>query len=549
MNERAAQYRRQGFWPDLLLADYFDDTVARTPGKIAVIDERFGSISYAQLAQQSYCLAAALQARGVGKGDRVIIALPNWQQISALVLALNYIGAIGVHLPVIAGKNEFNSVIKITGAKAVFVPADFRHNDYMIMIDSLSHDTGKLATRVVVGSEKSVRGWLTYEELLSETTDDVSRPEVQVSATDTTSILFTSGSSGDPKGVMHSSNTFSAMNKCVKSTYGFGTDEIIFMGVPLGFSGGFIHGVRLAIYLGATLVLQESWDSDRALQIMSREKATFTMMTPTLLYDLLGSTSFEVYAEGLSLRLILCGGALVTSDLLRTANDKLPSTMTSTLWGMTEGIGTACTFDTVIENRLDTHGKPYPGTELMIIDENDNEVDVGKTGELVMRGPQLFTGYYERPELTGEVFLSGGWFRTGDLALIDAAGYVHIKGRRKALIIRGGINISPEEVEEKLREDVRIKEIAIVDVPDERLGERACACVVLDSYTTKLGLNDLKKIAAQKGVAKYKWPERLQIMKNLPLTSSGKLKREELRKYLRQVVIATGDTDAELADT
>jgi cyclohexanecarboxylate-CoA ligase len=536
VSEQEEKYRKQGFWPDKPISEYFEKTVVNTPGKIAVIDERFGSISYAQLGQQSHQLALALQQKGVSEGDRVVIALPNWRHISSLVLALNYIGAVGVHLPVIAGKHEFDSVINITEAKAIFVPENFRGTDYPAMIDSLVQQISQLEIRVVIDSHQSRAGWLTFDEFLSMAGGDIVKPDIKVSASDITSILFTSGSSGAPKGVMHSSNTFAAMNKCVASTYDFDSTTVIFMGVPLGFSGGFIHGVRLAFYLGATLVLQESWDPDRALEIMAKEKATFTMMTPTLLKDLMASKLFSDYAARLSLQLILCGGALVTPELLETARKALPQTLTTTIWGMTEGIGTACSFDIPPEQLLATHGKAFPGTELKVLDEQDIEVDVGETGELVMRGPQLFLGYYMRPELADEVFLAGGWFRTGDLASIDAARCIHIKGRRKALIIRGGVNISPEEVEEQLRGDVRIKEIAVVDFPDERLGERACACVVLNSGETDFGLDDLKEIAEENGLARHKWPEQLQIMENLPLTSSGKLKRDELRTLVRKSI-------------
>lgn len=326
------------------------------------------------------------------------------------------------------------------------------------------------------------------------------------------------------------------MNKGVALTYDFGSEEVIFIGVPLGFSGGFIHGVRFAIFLGATLVLQESWDSDRALQIMAREKATYTMITPTLLYDLLRSKLFTEYSSSLSLKVILCGGALVSTDLLRLAQDTLPATLTSALWGMTEGIGTACTFNTSNDYVIGTDGQPFPGTELKILKEDSSEAEAGEIGDLVIRGPQLFLGYFNRPDMDEEVFLHGGWFRTGDLALINTDGYLKITGRRKSLIIRGGINISPEEVEEQLRGDARIKQIAVVDIPDERLGERACACVVLNSAKDELRLEDLTEIARQQGIAKHKWPERLQIMDSLPQTSSGKLQREELRKYIRRII-------------
>ena len=300
--------------------------------------------------------------------------------------------------------------------------------------------------------------------------------------------------------------------------------------------------MRLALYLGATLILQESWNADRALETMATEKATFTLMTPTMLRDLLDSPIFPDYGKRLSLRLILCGGAYVPEDLLRSAQQRLPSTLTSVIWGMTEGIGCGSRPGTPKERVVTTDGQPFLGTELRILREDGSEAPAGEQGELVMRGPQRFLGYFNRPELDDEVFLEGGWFRTGDVATIDAEGYVKITGRQKEIIIRGGANISPAEIEAKLMGDPRVGQLAIVDMPDPRLGERLCACVVPTTEGANLTLADLVAIARRRGLAKYKWPERLEIMDELPLSSAGKVKREALREYvLNRIATAGGD--------
>ena len=502
------------------------------------MDDRFGSISYGELAPVVSRLGAALQARGIARGDRFVVALPNWQHAVAFVLALNSIGAVTVHLPVTGGEREFTGVIKVSEAKGIVAPAEFRGVDFAALIGGIAGKFEHLTTRVTVGTDEEFPGWVRFDQLLADAPADDPVPGQRADASDLTSLLFTSGSSGDPKGVMHSSNTLGALNTTVAPLYDMGPDDVIFMGAPLGFSAGLVHGLRLAIFLGATLILQESWSADRALETMAREKATFTLTTPTLLRDLFASERFPKYADHLCLQLIFCGGAYVSSGLLRSAHEKLPKTLTSVIWGMTEGIGTGSRPDTSLERVIETDGRPFLGTELKVVREDGSDADPDEQGDLLMRGPQRFLGYFKQPELNEEVFLPGGWFQTGDVAAIDSEGYLKITARRKELIIRGGANIAPAEVEEVLVDDPRIQGVAVVDMPDERLGERVCACVVASEKGTELTLADVVEIARRKGLAKNKWPERLEIMESLPLTPAGKVQRTALREYVRSRIAA-----------
>lgn len=529
MSELPESYRKQGYWTDHCLTDYFDRAVSDSPDKVAVIDRLAGRVTYGQLASDVYRLAASLQARGVSAGDRFIVALPNWHQVSAFVLALGYLGAVVVHMPLGGREHEFAGVIKTSGAGGIVVPAYFHDVDYVALVDSVAAGFATLTNKVTIGADTAPAGWVSYGQLLAESPEDQPRPDIHVDADAITTLLFTSGSSGDPKGVAHSSNSIGAYNVNIASVYSFGPEDIIFMGTPLGFSGGLIHGVRFAIYLGATLVLQETWNGDEALEIMAQEKATFTMVTPTLLRDLLRSDRFAVYADRLRLRLVLCGGSYTSAELLREAYEKLPGTLTSTVWGMTEGFGTACDYDTPLDRLFETDGKALPGSELRILRADGSDAAAGEEGDLVLRGPHLFLGYYNRPDLDEEFFLADRWFQTGDVAAIDADGYIRITGRRKALIIRGGANISPEEIEARFQDDPRIAHFAVVGVPDERLGECVCACVVLSQDCESLQLEDLQEIARRQGLAKYKWPERMQLMDALPLTPSKKIRRGILR--------------------
>ena len=525
-------YREEGLWTDRLLTDFFESAVERSPDKIAVVDERFDPISYADLAKEVSRLAAALQANGIGRGDKFIIALPNWQHVTIFMLALGYLGAVSVHMPIAGREHEFGGVLKVSNAKGIVVAGEFRGFSFVELIDGIVDDFPSLTTRITVGSKQDDPGWTRYDRLLAEAPADAPQAGEPVTPSDLMFLLFTSGSSGEPKGVMHSSNTLGAMNAGVVPIYDLGPDDVIFTAAPLGFSGGLVHGVRLALFLGSTVVLLESWDADRALELLAREKAAYCILTPTMLRDLLDSPVFPKYAAQLALRVILCGGAYVPEDLLRLAREKLPATLTSVIWGMTEGIGSGCAPDTPKEKLVTTDGRPFLGTQLKVLREDDGEAPAGEEGALVMRGPQRFLGYFDRPDLDEEMFLEGGWFRTGDIAAIDEEGYLKITGRQKEIIIRGGANISVAEIEAKLVGDPRIEQLAIVDVPDERLGERLCACVVPKNADDKLTLDDITEIANSQGLAKYKWPEYLEIMDALPLSPAGKIKRPALKEFV-----------------
>jgi acyl-CoA synthetase (AMP-forming)/AMP-acid ligase II len=539
--ELSDRYRDQGYWPDLLLTDYFERAAARYPDKVAVKDERFGSVTYREMQTLALKLAAALQMKGVEKGDRFVVALPNWHHVTAFVLALNYLGAVGVHLPITGGAHEFRGVVKTSDAVGIVVPAEFNNRDFVALIKPLAESLDSLEILVSVGNGGAAAGWLTFEQLLAPVRAEQAVGDHSMTASDLVSLLFTSGSSGLPKGVMHNSNTIGAMNTSVAPIYGLGPDEVILMAAPLGFSAGFVHGLRLAIFLGATLILQEAWDADRYLELLDREKATFSMTTPTLLRDVLDRPQLAALSDRLSLRVMLCGGNFVGSDLLHRAREKLPSALTTVLWGMTEGIGTACRPGTSNEQVTQTDGQPLLGTELRIVDDDGNDAAAGQAGELLMRGPSLFLGYFKQPELDEESFLPGRWLRTGDLARIDADGFVKITGRKKDIIIRGGANISPAEIEEVLLSDPRIREIACVGIPDERLGERVCACVVPAIDAGGLTIEDLIEIAQRQGLARNKWPQRLLLLDSLPMTSSGKLRRPVLQAtVIKRLGLANG---------
>ena len=533
------QYRQEGFWTDKLLTDYLEACVLKQPDKVAVLDETFGSLTYSQLGERSMRLALGLREAGVGKGDFFIIQLPNWHQFSVIHLALTYLGAITVSVPVTFRQHEIQFIARATGAKGIAIPDEYQNHDFVEMVGNLQSELSNLKIGLVIG-DHAPTGMLCYQEFMSGpsvvTGSIKSFEESQPHPDDVTFVVFTSGSTGEPKGVMHTSNTLAAINATYVKEYGVTSDDVIFMPAPLGLSVGLMHGVRLAVFTGAKLQLQERWEAEKSIEVISRERATLTVIVPTMLQDIATNPRLLDRESLPSLRLVWVGGAFVSPSLVQVAHDNLPHTLISPGWGMSEGIGSCCGSDTPQSKQLTTDGRPFPGTELKIVSLVGDELPFGEEGELAMRGPQLFAGYLHRPDLNDAAFLPDGFLRTGDLARMDSDGYIKMTGRVKDLIIRGGLNISPVEVEEMLAGDARITSIALSGMPDERLGERICAFVVL-KRGTKLSLEDLAARAEASGLAKQKWPERLEILAELPLTPTGKVQRYALKQMITEKLI------------
>jgi cyclohexanecarboxylate-CoA ligase len=349
-----------------------------------------------------------------------------------------------------------------------------------------------------------------------------------------TAIGFTSGTTGDLKGALQTSNILHAINKGFIDRYGISDADRIFVCSPVGHAVGFTHCFRMTFTAGATMVLLDRWDPAAAVDLMARERCTFTAGATPFLMDLVAQPGLAAAGGLPALRLFLCGGASVPEQLVRDARRALPHTFTSPLWGMTECGGvTTCPFDAPPEKLSTTDGLPCAGMELKVVDFEGQPVPAGRDGELWARGPMVALGYFGQPRLTAEHFLPRGWFRTGDRARLDADGYIKITGRIKDLILRGGVNISPVEIENILFAHPKVGNVAVVGMPDPRLGERVCAFVV-PKAAERLTLAEAQEWMRAAGAARQKWPERIEHVDALPMTPSGKVQKFLLRREIRE---------------
>jgi cyclohexanecarboxylate-CoA ligase len=425
-------------------------------------------------------------------------------------------------------------MLKHGEAKVFIIPQTFRGFDYEKMVSELKPGLPHLQNVVVVDG----KGPNSFEALLSgpEWEKD---PQASIlrkhrpGPDDVTQLIYTSGTTGEPKGVMHTANTTMANIIPYAERLQLNAQDVVLMASPMAHQTGFMYGLMMPIMLKASAVILDVWDPLRAIDLICQEGATFTMASTPFLSDL----AKNVHDSGKAvptLRTFLCAGAPIPGPLVEQARNVLGTKIVSA-WGMTEnGAVTLIELNDPDERAFTTDGLPLKGVDLKVVDIDGSELPSGQPGKLLVRSCSNFGGYLKRPQLNNTD--ADGWFDTGDLARIDAQGYVRITGRSKDVIIRGGENIPVVEIESLLYRHPAIAMAAIVAYPDERLGERACAVVVLKPGQS-LDLPGLVDYLKEQKVALQYIPEKLVVRDAMPATPSGKIQKFKLRDMLRNGTI------------
>jgi cyclohexanecarboxylate-CoA ligase len=535
---RRASMVARGFWQDRTINDALDACVAACPDKPALTALRVEEgerrrFDYRELAVMADRIAVGLSRLGVGRHDVVACQLPNWWQFTLTYLACSRIGAVMNPLMHIFRERELSFMLRHGSARVLIVPKNFRGFDFEGMATGLQADLPDLRQVVVVGGS----GSNSFDALLcgpawerEPDAPDVlrrSRPKPD----DITQLIYTSGTTGEPKGVMHSANTLMANIVPYAERLRLGADDVVLMASPMAHQTGFMYGLMMPILLQASAVLQDIWEPKQAIALIRDEQVSFTMASTPFLSDL-ARTVAETGAAVPSLRSFLCAGAPIPGPLVEQARATLGARIVSA-WGMTENGAVTLTLpDDPDERSIHSDGCPLPGVELRVVDPEGENLPAGEVGRLLIRSCSNFGGYLHRPQLNA--CDADDWFDTGDLARLDARGYIRITGRSKDVIIRGGENIPVVEVEALLYRHPGIAMAAIVGYPDERLGERACA-VVVPRPGHRIDLASvLDFLRAQKMAAQY-LPERLELREAMPATPSGKIQKFKLREWLREL--------------
>jgi cyclohexanecarboxylate-CoA ligase len=536
---RRDRARRAGHWQDRLVDAYVAAAAATRPEAVAVVDG-VAALTYENLERSVRAAAASLAALGVGRGEVVSWQLPNWHEAVILHHAVLRLGAVSNPIVPIYRHREVGYILRQAESRVVVVPGDFRGFDYPAMVADLR--PGLPSLRHVVTVRPAGQAALRFDELLQ---GDPGFAGTAADADDPILLMFTSGTTAHPKGVVHTHNTLDYECRSIIEVYGLGPDDVVFMPSPVTHITGLLYGLLLPAMLCTRVVLQDVWDATAALRLIEQQRCSFTMAATPFLHGLVHHPDLPSF-DVTSMRVFACGGADVPPALIRQAGERLGTSATR-VYGSTE-FPTLSTSppDAPPDKRAGTDGRAIGAAEYRIVDDAGTGLRVGQTGELLVRGPELFPGYLAAADNDG-AFTPGGWFRTGDLAVADRDGYVSIRGRKKDIILRGGENISATEVESLLFEHPAVREAAVVAMPDPVLTERACAFVVPEAGQAP-SLPELTAFLLSKQLAKQKLPERLELVAELPKTQSGKVQKFRLRELIRDKLApaAPGPGSAEL---
>lgn len=528
--ETTKRFTDAGYWGTDTIYALLDGAARANPDKTAVID-RDVRLTFAEVKRRVDRLAAALYGLGIRPGDVVAVQLPNWKELIECYFAIARLGAVimPVHLPF--RKHELDFMLRFTGAKLVVVPDVFGGFDFRVMVDEVRRGNpalSELAAVVVGDPAEDMRSW---EELMTtphERRHGTAVDGITVNANDVFGLMFSSGTTATPKGVMHSHNTLMFDARTAAELFGVRSDDIVLILSPLTHGVGFTMALFCAFAQGATVVCVDKFSGAEVLRLLEEERVTYAAAVPTMLIDILAA--YDEHPRDVStLRTIPTAGAPIPTETVRMVKAKLGARVTAA-YGMTEDmVLTTTRLDDPPDVLAETVGRPLPGCAVRVVDGDLNDVAPGEIGELLHYGPNLCLGYYDNPEQNRETFLADGYCRSGDLGVLREDGNAVIVGRLKDMYIRGGKNVYPAEVEEVLYQHPRVEKVAIVGVPHDRLGEIGCAFVSTTDGEA-LTVDEVTTFLEERGVAKFMWPERVETISSFPMTPTGKILKRELRE-------------------
>jgi 2,3-dihydroxybenzoate-AMP ligase/mycobactin salicyl-AMP ligase len=530
----AEKYTKYRWWLGMTLGDVLNKTADVFPEKEAIVDDR-GRLTYEELRKRVDRFAGGLMKLGIERGDAVLLQLPNWSEFICSYFALQRIGSIPVLLISGYKQLEVSHLADLTEAKAWIVPEVYRKIDYRSFIGEVKKRNPGLKHVISVRGETKTSAFTsTLEDLIGQepsTADQDTLSSRRPEPTDIAHILPSGGTTGLPKGIPRTHNDYLCNVEYLHKAWEMNTKDVCLLIVPVGHNLALLNLVG-AIFLGYKLVLLDSTRPEDICSTIQSEKVTYMPMVPSLVKRVIEIGQLGDY-DLTSLKKISAGGEPSPPDLIREVYKKLGCTYINE-FGMSEGLLCRTKLTDDVETICSTVGKPCcPYEEVKILDEGGRELNPNLDGELVTKGPGIFAGYLKNPEENRKSFTKGGFFRTGDQARIDLSGYLKITGRIKDLIIRGGENISPAQVEELLCSYPGVADAAVIGMPDNELGEKVCAYIRPVSGA-KLDPEEIKRFMESRGASKLLIPERFEFTDSLPMTQAGKHDKKALREDIKR---------------
>ncbi|HEY4265254.1 MAG TPA: AMP-binding protein [Micropepsaceae bacterium] len=535
--EFAARYRAKGYWEDRTLAQVWEERCRTFADRIAVID---GDVvaTYAGIDARATNLALNLLGLGIRPGDRLVVQLPNRIQFVYLYLALQKIGAIPVMALPAHRYLEISQFVQIAGAIGCVMPDRHRDFDFRALVTRIRKEQPQLTHGIILGDAPP--GFASLDELIARKSprDPGELGRIAIDPAQPALFLLSGGTTGVPKLIPRTHNDYVYNSKMAGSVTGIADDSVLLDVLPIS------HNLPLAcpglqgfLFRGAKVVLSTDIAPEAIFRLVEKHRVTHIHVVPALLIRWINDPAIARYDLS-SLRVIQSGGQRLQPETRAKTHELIPSVTVQENFGMAEGVLMFVRLDDPPEVRLETVGRPVcPDDEIMILDEDDNVVPFGEIGEFCCRGPYTLRGYYGAPDHNARAFTRDGFYRSGDLMRQHVSGNYMVEGRKKDLVNRGGEKISAEEIENLILSHPAVQNVACVPVPCPELGERMCACLVLQPGCT-LTFDALIGFLETKEMAKIKLPERLLVLDALPLSNFGKVSKKTLSEMAAKHAIA-----------
>ncbi len=529
----ATYYRSEGLWRDVALGHSFEATCAHRGDGLAVADGAT-TLGFDQLHRAVSRCTAGLSRLGILAGDTVAYQLPNWWEAVVLLLSTVRLGAISVPIVPFLRAREVSQILAETLPRVIVAPETLGKTEYVALLrDAISAQAQPYEPRIVLTrpSRPADGGADDFAHLLAAA--ETAPPPVD--AASLAVIIYTSGSTAAPKGAMHTHETLDAELRSLRQVHGLGPGDRVLMPSPLTHISGVIHGILAPALLGTSVVLMDRWEPGAALEHIEAHQVTYMVGAPTFLQEMLAHPDLD-RRDLSSLRLFSCGGASVAPELIRLAREKLPGLVSKRVYGSSEFPTVSTTSaDDAQARGLGTEGRPLPGVELIICNDDGIPQPAGIEGEIRARGPDCMVGYADA-RLNSETFDDHGFLHTGDLGVVDHDGYLTVTGRAKDIIVRKGEKISAREIEDLISQHHAFAEVAVIPLADPTSGEIACACVRLTPGARAPTLDDLVAFLRGHDLTSRKLPERLVVREGFPRAPSGKIHKKRLREDVERLL-------------